>query len=753
MGLFAFSAWHLYQKQAEKYTFLSFRVAAETGAVMIPNLDRLCTKIESPDELLLPGLPTELTDGIRFLIAQKNFLFDEALSRDCFVSYNATDFCIAFRSAEDADYLADLLTGQLEIPAEAGENSLQVAGKNYFVNHYNDYLVVSTQVIAAQKKSTRERFGNADFIEYTAQLPQGTRHIISKGFHHKVWEDSLRGPVGKPQRHESFLNYVPASFNTLHFYGSTRMQTDQDMFFTSPNEGSLKWVDGGIIIIRKDSFCLMIAPQNLEQDLGLMLEEQTLANENDTVMIPFFNIGPFEVMPFTTVFNWTESIAEVDEPFRYYTTLENYNIVSNSIPAMRWYLGELQLGNLFLKNPRVSSVYHNTVPQRAHYFSMQRDAGGEFILNSKTWRSAEVCVNTNVDAGSMSATSDAVELLAGFEIEIVPQFIQEIHSGDSVFILVSDASHLLLYDSAGMKRWRIDLSTAAQGKPQVIDLENDGSDEIVIFQANQFDVLDISGHSTTGFPKKLNANSKGGLAVNYDNGFNYRFLVSTGTQVKSYDETGNVVDGWMFNGMSAEMSGAISYYTADGKDLITFKDLNKNQYVLNRRGESRLTKIVRSDLPNETGFVVGNFDNSSLRKLGYSNNYIYNQYLVDGQKDSVKLDKEVFAIRVSWLFNNNQPLLVIEEIERVVIFDAFGYEKNSVLKPAPSAALSGVFVNEDFNYVFTDNSQNSLYLLNGYGKMMFPVPVKGGDVFLVSGDLLYTFSGTTIKLYRTGLAF
>ncbi|MBK6525561.1 MAG: hypothetical protein IPG07_08405 [Crocinitomicaceae bacterium] len=89
--------------------------------------------------------------------------------------------------------------------------------------------------------------------------------------------------------------------------------------------------------------------------------------------------------------------------------------------------------------------------------------------------------------------------------------------------------------------------------------------------------------------------------------------------------------------------------------MISFKDNNNKQYVINRRGESRLTKEVAVKLPNESPFVVGNYDESSLRKLGYKNNFIYNYYLLDGQKDSVKLDRAVNALLAYWIFNNNQP--------------------------------------------------------------------------------------------------
>jgi hypothetical protein len=749
VGIFSFTAWHLYQKQQEKYSLLSFRVDKEIGAVLIPNLDRLCTRVSETSELNLERFPADLSAGYATLASAKNFLLDDVLSRNCLVSWSETDFCIVFNTEEDVYTLQTLLAGNLQVAATVTEKGIDVGGKSLHVKSYNNFLVISTAPIIPVKREGNEVFGNADFIVYNSAHANGARHILSRGYHHQVWEDSLAGPAGEPQHHAEFMHYIPAGFESLDFYGSSTFNDDAAVYFNSPNEGSFAWVDGGIVVIRKDSFCLVVAPQGLEQDLRLLLEEQTLANQDDSALVPYFNIGNFEIMPFTTVFNWSASM-QLETPLRYFTTLENYNILANSIPAMRWYIGELQLGNLFLKNSLVTSVYKDALPQRAHAISMVRNTGGEFEVSSKNWHKKDICITTVASVRSVSVSPDAVEMLADFEIEIVPTEIQLLKSGDSLFILVSNANQLVLYDTSGVKKWRLDLTSPANGKPQIIDLENDGIDELAIFQQNQLDVVNASGRSVTGFPEKLAAFSKGGLAVNYDDAFNYRFLVSSGNQLRSYDEAGNPVQGWMFNGMTEELNGGITYYTADGKDVIAFKDINNRQYVISRRGESRLTKEVLTRLPNETEFVIGNIDNLSLRKHGYRNNHIISHYLADGLLDSVKLDKEVTPDRVSWLFNNNEPLLVIEETGRVIVFDAFGYEKNAVLKPTPGARLVAVLTGDEFNYLLADNSQNSLYLLNSYGKMTFPVPVTGSSVFVISEGLLYTFAGTKVRVYRTG---
>ncbi|MBI3133528.1 MAG: hypothetical protein HYZ14_02525 [Bacteroidetes bacterium] len=740
----------LYKKQQEKYNYNSFHVENELFSALFPNADRLVKKLSSTDALMLPVMPANLTNAIEQVLNHPNFSFSENLSKDCYLSCSETDFLIAFKTTSpDAYDLAEMLQTYFDVTASASESGLSVDGKNYLVSQFNHYLVISTQPLTPQISTQRENYGNADFVLFSNEFPRGQRHILSSNQHQLVWEDSVAGPYSPPILHAGYLPFVPASFSELHFYGSHAFNEDSKYFFAEPDEQAFSWVDGGLFFIKKDSFSLLIAPQNTDADLKLMLEEQTLAARGDTSLIPFFTIGSHEVMPFETTIDWRKSLPGLSENFHLFTCIDNFNVLANSIPAMRWYLGELQLGNLFLKNNRLRTLYEQTLPQRAHQFSIIHHNGTNYSLSSKIWNNAQNCIFTACETGQTAQSTETVKLIADFEVEIIPTAVQTLRKNDSVFVLLSNLNQVVLYDTLGTKIWRLNLSSDLTGVPQIIDLENDGTDEVVFFQKDQIDIITQSGKSCSGLPKKYNGISKGGIAVNYDNAFNYRFLVSVGNQVKSLDETGTAVQGWLFTGMTADLQGSVSYYVTQGKDMISFKDMTNTQYVINRRGESRLSKPVKVTLPNESGFVVGAFDESSLRKLGYRNNYIFNYYLLDGHKDSVKVDREVNALSAKWVFNNNQPLLVIEEVERVVVLDEFGYEKESVLKPEPNQLFAGLVITDGFEYVFADNSQNALYLLDGFGKMIFPVPVTGTSVFHLKDRLLYTFVGTKIKVYKT----
>ncbi|MBL7899406.1 MAG: hypothetical protein JNJ99_12785, partial [Crocinitomicaceae bacterium] len=697
----------------------------------------------------LEGLPEILKSGIDYAVQNKTAEFDNRLNDACYISWNATDFVVVFKTNDmsPADISENLLS--MTVSSTFDDESIMIGSNKYKIEQFNQFLTIRNNSIQTKKSETTEHFGNSDFIIFNAAFPSGQNHVILKNSHHKVWEEKINGPESKPLLHEQFMQFVPAGFSQLSYFGSAEFSVNAGSFLPVTDQRTYEWIDGGMMIVTKDSFQLIIAPQNLEKDLKMSLEEQTLAARGDTNFIPYFNIGNYEVMPFESDINWKSSDQIITENFHYYTHIDNFNVLANSIPAMRWYLGELQLGNLFLKSPMLSAVYRGSIPQRVHYFKMSHKSGSDFEIESRTWRTQENCIITHFSGGEQSTSTGNVQIVQDFEISIIPNSIQIMHENNYQNILVSNQNQIRCYDTAGMEKWALNLSTNLNGSPQIIDLENDGLSEVVLFQKDQIDVIRLDGHSAAGFPKKFTAVSNGGVAVNYDNAFNYRFLVSTGNQIKSLDEAGQPVVGWMFGSMTAELKGEISYYVTGGKDMISFKDINNNQYVINRRGESRLSKNSKVNLPNESPFVVGALDESSLRKLGYKNNYIYNYYLMDGHKDSVKLDKSVNALSAKWIFNNNQPLLIIEESDRVVVLNEFGYEKEVVLKPDPLQSYAGMVVNEEFQYVFANNSQNALYLLDGFGKMIFPVPVTGSTIYCLTNEQLYTFVGNKIKVYKT----
>src|SRR5690606_13615422 len=131
---------------------------------------------------------------------------------------------------------------------------------------------------------------------------------------------------------------IPFSFETVDFYGSTRFSEDKNSLLKSPSEEAYSWVKDGILIVKKGGYEILIAPQNDQRDLKLILEEQTLSSVSDTIQITTINVKNFEIMPFVSNFKWHEQIPALTQALTHYTEYENFNVLANSIDAMQWYL-------------------------------------------------------------------------------------------------------------------------------------------------------------------------------------------------------------------------------------------------------------------------------------------------------------------------------------------------------------------------------------------------------------------------------
>ncbi|OIQ27864.1 MAG: hypothetical protein BM555_05945 [Crocinitomix sp. MedPE-SWsnd] len=742
LAIFGYLALTIFNIQSSKLSLLSFKIEENAQTVVISDADRLIGKIENASEVKIDGYPELLKSGIDFVLKQDSVDFNSIVSRELAISFNESDFAITYEDGVSFSALASFISSELNVESSFSADKLVVGGHSFIAHEFGDFKCISSQNITPSEATDSIEYGSADYIVFNQSSPSGVRHMVSKDYHFTLTEDATASLKGKVINSEEYFKVAPGKFDALEFYGSSRFEEDAGILLSPEAVDVMDWVQDGILLVQFGEYEMIIGREKPEASLSFILEEQTLDSQPDSVGINEFNIGSYKIQSYTSSADWSSVIPSLKTNLSYYTELNDFVILSNNIPAMRWYLGEFQLGNLFEQNLSDYRLYEDCLPNASHFIQMLKN---EEAVNceSHTYQKNGMKLITGVETNKLDIQSENVELLVDFSIQISPTDILI----DEDKILLSNSTAISVYKTEGELIWSKNLEATLISKPQIVDFENDGVNEYVLFQKNKLDVVNSLGKSLNGFPITLSGNCKAGLAVNYDNMFNYRLIVNEGNAVKVYNESGKIVEGWMFEGMNAPIKSEIYHVLTSGKDIIAFKDENKQQYILNRRGESRLSDQVSFQLPNETDFVVGGME-SSLRKMGYSNGYIYNYYVLDGQKDSVKIDKYIQPIDVSWEYNSGSPLMIVEETERLLIVDQHGYIKSEVLKPQQTNKFVGLVGTKDYGFVFSDNSQNSIYLLNNFGKMMLPNAVQGSSVCSISGDVLYTYSGINIKAYK-----
>lgn len=746
LACFGVLAIYLYQKQQLKINYLSFKIENAEHSFVVPDVDRLVNKISTAEELEMPSMPTDLKTAFNVLIANRQFSVNRELTKEIFISFNADAYVVVFNTSSSIGALLDAVNDGLEQTIEYEKGTLKVGGQSLFVEHFGQYLAVSNEAISPVEREDIIQFGNADYVEFEQITERQTRHILSKKLHFRVWDQDAKEIKGRAVNHNLYFYNAPFEVDELVFYGSSRFSEDYSSFFEGAHPQSFDWASQGILYLRKGDFEFVMGEQGEGRDLSLMLEEYTL-DAQDTSEIAYFNIGKFKIMPFENPYQWSSSVAELDTELEYYTEYNNFNLMANSIPALRWFIGEVQLGKIIENNEIVLKTYNDCLSENAHEIRMSKDSVGGYFCESIIYDRDSTRLVSQVSTFSQELSLEGIQIVYDFNVEIVPDNLQYVSISSDSVILLNDKQKVAAYQMNGTKKWLLNLSTPLIDRPQIADFENDGKYELVLFQKDQIDVVNDQGKSISGFPVKLNAQCNAGLAVNYDNAYKWRLLVNVGNTVKVYSETGKLVEGWMFKGMNAEIDSKIYHVITEGKDIITFKDASSFQHVLNRRGEYRLNHDIVFKLENETDFVVGSLE-SALRKMGYKDGYIYNYYILDGYQDSLAIDKPVAPIRTYWEYNGGKPLLILEETDRLIIVNQFGYVQSEVLKPNQSNQFVGLIGNQDYGFVFADNSQNSIYLLNNFGKMMLPQAVNGSKVSIIESDLLITFSGVTVKAYK-----
>jgi hypothetical protein len=428
---------------------------------------------------------------------------------------------------------------------------------------------------------------------------------------------------------------------------------------------------------------------------------------------------------------------------------ENFNILTNSIGAMRWYISAIQTGDLLSYEDVFSTYYKQVVPSKLHHLAVSYEGENKegLVFNAKIWNKTGGVKNANTAIVLKETQQNKQVALSDFEVGITPSRIDVIDLKDEEALLLSNDKAAIAYAKDGKELWRYDFPEKLVVAPQIIDFENDQKSEIVFFMNRLVVILRSNGAQISGWTKKMNEPVYGGTCLNYDNKFDYRILINKGSSILAFDEKGDVVNGFNFKGMNGGLVGGIDYALINGKDYISFKDQANQLYTLTRRGENRFNKIRTIDLPNETDFLLGEKE-ATIRKMGYDRQYIYSYYVKDGNLDSVKLDKRANPIRVFWLQDHASPRLVVEEVNRVLVIDKFGYVENEIVKPTNAKRLIAVNETENLCFVLFDDINNSLYLLNNEGKMVVSNAIKSTEVFKIFDSQIYTYDGLRLKAYK-----
>lgn len=734
--------WDLYHRQNENYQLNSFVLADPITEAHITDLNRFIKKANPSEMGFQPDFLTanaEIAEVFDVLKVNESLNFNLVFGRSCYLSLNASAYTITFDNTDfSIDEAAVFLNENLGIDVKVGDAHVVIAGVEISYAYFGTHVVFSNQPITYNDAAEKLAETNADYVVYSDTITI-EKHILANGQEYRVWQDTGKFVRGRPIEHFDLISKIPASFDEVIFHASQRFEEDQHQFFKDPQMESFSWIRNQMAIVKKDSFELILAPQNEQRSLRLILEEQTLKANSDSGQIAFFNLKNFEIMPFEPQDDWKKAIVGVGQDMKFYTEFEDINVLSNSLEALLWYLSEIQSSGLLRDNDDMMGAVQLSTPLRCHYMNIKKMDDDALDFRTITWKEKTTMVYTASTAGKLIEFQEERE---DFEIPINVPVKQIIPHKKGLYLICQN--EVRSYDFAGEIIGKSTFDAQALLKYELIDLENDGNYELAIFAKTGLFIFNTAGKTIRNIT--VQGGISGGMLVNYDQKYDYRFFLTSGKKVWCYNEAGTIVNGFQFAGSATPLTGDALYGQFAGKDYLVFEGSDGQHYALNRRGEARFQKTAKWNIGAPAPVLTGK-NEGTLSRLGYSSNYIYNHYLKDGTVDSLELDQQVTPTNAYWI-NEKEPTLVIDEPGRVVLFSQFGYKTHEVLKPLNAKKLLNVEKMDGFYFVFFDNVNNRIYLLDQDGNQLTNEISALPGVYGITNTRFYIYDGVAIKVFK-----
>jgi hypothetical protein len=741
----AWSSNYIYNKQNNAIHYNSYCIADSATVFFIPNANRYLQKEINAFEDKQNVLPKSLNIIHDYLLKLPNYDFNSKISTEIYCSFYLNEFSIVFKNhrLNTNTIIAELLS-ELKISTIFTPNEIHINDTKFYFKKQGDFFIFSSKEINANKENYQiTNLGNFDYSmesretnkKYYYKNTLNKKHKYSKKIGDKI--------TGKPINPDSYFKITPSDFNELHFYSSTRMHDDiSTLMKIQDNKKFYAWIENSLMHIKKDSMELIIGIQNNLQNLKYLLDEQTLNLSADSLLPTSIFRTNFEISFFQSDYNWKLLLPESTSNFTLYSELNNYNILANSMEAMNWYIRENQMGNNYY-----DVISEIPIPQKTHRLHIIKNDTVNKII-TENWINKTKCFRAETFINnSKTPVKQSRNLINSYLIVEPVKQISSFKYRDSLFILTSNNNTLMCHDIYGNNIWTAELKSPLLKKPVVIDLDNDNIG-FVLFMENQVNIIDFNNKPINGFPYLYKGLSKDGIIVKYDQNSEYRILININNQLVNLNINGNLVEGWNSQKFSGHLDSKIHYNSSNGKDYIYFKDSFDTLHVLNRSGESRFDSNYKLNFSNKTLFITGDISRENLRVLSYKNGYILSHFISNGHQDSLKINRKINSEKSVWSNINEKPVLLIEEFDRLLIFNEFGLIENEILKP--EANTQHLFENDfDRNrVVFVNSSKNQLYLLNSFGKLINLKPTEGNSLFTSIDGYFIVYFNSQIMVYN-----
>ncbi len=288
-----------------------------------------------------------------------------------------------------------------------------------------------------------------------------------------------------------------------------------------------------------------------------------------------------------------------------------------------------------------------------------------------------------------------------------PQIFDNQNNGSNV--VVQDVANKLYFISeSGKILWTKNLGAPILGTIESVNIS--GNRHLAFATKDGFYLFDRNGKEAKGFPIKFKDNVTQPLSVfDYDNNFNYRFVIVQGKDVLMYDKTGKTVKGFGFNKAKSDIVQSPVHIRMGNKDYIVIAEESGKLNILSRVGKSRISVSKNfnfSEIPiaeEDNTFVVITKENTKER------------ISQEGKISSQKLD---VGSNYWFAINGNVKVTLDDNLLRI----------NGKLTELPLGLYSKpqlFTINRNSYITITETQEKKVYVFDKNGDLLNGFPIYG----------------------------
>lgn len=723
---------YVYDKQAYQLSFSNFNISSEAKGLYIPNV-KVFYKLNIDNNLF--DFPSGVSIAKSKVLAffNKNNITDEL-----YLSYSKEDYSVAIKKKSfDSDKFIVFLENQLNINVNKQTQTIKIDSNRFYYFTNNDFFVFSTLEIELNRANQFEKpKGNYHYLIENKLAPkqQFFKHYKNEMYSfYTIKNDTVKGNPISPS---IYYNTIPSNFDTLRFYGSDRVQDDIESLMDIEYKGSFfSWIENSVIHLKKDSLEVLIGLKNEFKNLSNILDEQTIVLSKDSLLPPSTFKNNYEIHSFYSNYIWESLIPFNQSVFKYYSDFNNFNVLGNSKSAMNWFITELQLGNTF---SNISTNFHH--PNKVHQLTISQSELTH-QLTSENWIDKAECLVSEVSSLSTVIKGlSSLPLVSTFPIDFENFKIKTFSIEDTLQVLFFNDEKIKSYNVEGEINWTKKIESPLIAFP--LEVKKDSVEYIVLFMKNSIDVIDQYNSSLSGFPFLLTSSARKGSVI--QNVINFKLLVEIENKIININDKGQTVSDQI---LSRALKSNIEIGTMNSKPIVSYVDVNDSLFVKNQLGESIFSNNIKLSIKQVSNFISGQKERDDLRIYGFEKPYIMSQLVGTGQKDSLRINQELKPVNSYWTKHNNRIYLIIEEYNRVIIFNEFGLLEKEIQKPKPNLKLiSNAFFDDDI-VTFFDFINKKLYLLDSYGRRICDYPISGESNFDINNNRIVVSVDSQIYIY------